>query len=227
MLGCTPIEAGSYGGYGQALFSGDTNHSMAEGDTKKQPADTQSVFMAYQETRGFLKKYLRRFYDNTQDIEDALQESFLKTYEIEKKQRIDTPAAYLFMTVNNFARRDLKKKSRMRAEPIEEIDLSRLSIGMDAVEKGLEARQTLAIFCEAADSLPDQCRKAFLLRKVQGFSQKEIAKTMGISESTVEKHLAKGLMRSMEYMARRGSDLPKNNTRDNGLSAEKAEGKEK
>jgi len=190
--------------------------------------------MAYQETRGFLMKYLRRFYDNTQDIEDALQESFLKTYEIEKKQDIEAPAAYLFMTANNFARRDLKKKSRMRTEPIEEIELSGLSIGMKAVEEGLEARQTLAFFCEAADSLPDQCRKAFLLRKVQGFSQKEIAKTMGISESTVEKHLAKGLMRSMDYMARRGSDTPrresdmsKGKSQKHALSAEKAEGKEK
>jgi len=179
--------------------------------TKKMPdkpsAEKQSVFMAYQETRGFLTKYLRRFYNNAQDIEDALQESFLKTFEMEKKQTIDSPAAYLFMTANNFARRDLKKKSLMPAEPIEEIELSKLFIGMQSVEDGLEARQTLAIFCEAADSLPDQCRKAFLLRKVQGYSQKEIAKTMGVSESTVEKHLAKGLMRSMEFMARRGSEI--------------------
>lgn len=176
----------------------------------KQPTDRQSVFIAYQETRGFLMKYLRRFYNNAQDIEDALQESFLKTFEMEKKQTIDSPAAYLFMTVNNFARRDLKKKSLMPAEPIEEIELSKLFIGMKSVEEGLEARQTLAIFCEAADSLPEQCRKAFLLRKVQGYSQKEIAKSMGVSESTVEKHLAKGLMRSIEFMARRGSDVGQN-----------------
>jgi len=200
---------------------------MAENHSKKSTAGTQSVFMAYQESRGFLMKYLRRFYDNRQDIEDALQESFLKTYEIEKKQHIDTPAAYLFMTVNNFARRDLKKKSRMRTEPIEEIDLSSLYIGMQAVEEGFEARQTLAIFCEAADSLPDQCRKAFLLRKVQGFSQKEIAKTMGISESTVEKHLAKGLMRSMEYMARRGSDTSKGKAQSKTLYKNKATGNKK
>ena len=180
---------------------------MATNGPDGPPADRQSVFMAYQETRGFLMKYLRRFYNNSQDIEDALQESFLKTFEMEKKQKIDSPEAYLFMTVNNFARRDLKKKSLMPTEPIEEIELSKLFIGRKSVEEGLEARQTLAIFCEAADSLPDQCRKAFLLRKVQGCSQKEIAKAMGVSESTVEKHLAKGLMRSIEFMARRGSEI--------------------
>lgn len=180
---------------------------MTKNEHDTPPTDRQSVFMAYQETRGFLMKYLRRFYNNSQDIEDALQESFLKTFEMEKKQTIDSPAAYLFMTVNNFARRDLKKKSLMPAQPIEEIELSKLFIGMNSVEEGLEARQTLAIFCQAADSLPDQCRKAFLLRKIQGYSQKEIAKAMGVSESTVEKHLAKGLMRSIEFMARRGSEI--------------------
>lgn len=200
---------------------------MATNGNKKPGARRQSVFMAYQETRGFLKKYLRRFYDNAQDIEDALQESFLKTYEIEKKQEIESPAAYLFMTANNFARRDLKKKSHISTEPIEEIELSRLSIGMNAVEKGLEARQTLAIFAEAADSLPDQCKKAFLLRKVHGYSQKEIAKTMGISESTVEKHLSKGLMRSMEFMARRGSDVATKSKVSRSKNADSAKGKKK
>lgn len=164
----------------------------------------QSVFLAYQETRGFLRRYLRRFYSNHQDIEDALQEGFLKTFEIEKKQDINSPSAYLFMTVKNFAQRDLKKKSRLKIDGIEDIDAASLSIDREAIEDSLETRQTLSIFCDAADALPEQCRKAFLLRKIYGFSQKEIAELMGISISTVEKHLAKGLQRSMDYMAEQG-----------------------
>ena len=165
----------------------------------------QSVFLAYQQTEGFLRKYLRRFYQNPQDIEDALQEGFLKSFEIEKKQQIDSPSAYLFMTVKNFACRDLKKKSLFNVTGIEEIDLNNLTIDRKAIEESLESRQNLSIFCEATDSLPEQCRKAFLLRKVYGFSQKEIAELMNISVSTVEKHLAKGLLRSMEYMNNHGS----------------------
>ena len=168
----------------------------------------QSVFLAYQETSGFLRKYLRRFYSNRQDIEDAMQEGFLKSFEIEKKQKIDNPSAYLFMTVKNFACRDLKKRSKIKTNGIEEIELSNLTIDRKAVEKSLEVRQSLSLFCQAADTLPEQCRKAFLLRKIYGFSQKEIAGMMDISVSTVEKHLAKGLARSMDYMEKQGSDLP-------------------
>jgi len=182
---------------------------MAKSGDKSGSPSGQSVFKAYQETKGFLRKYLRRFYSNAQDIEDALQESFLKTFEIEKRQEIENPEAYLFMTASNHARRDLKKKSKLSAEAIEEIAHSDLSIGMRAVEKNIEARQNLALFCDAAESLPAQCKKAFLLRKVYGYSQKEIADAMEISVSTVEKHLAKGLSRSVEYMNRHGAAVGK------------------
>ncbi len=164
----------------------------------------QSVFLAYQETQGFLRKYLRRFYHSRQDIEDTLQEGFLKSFEIEKKQDILSPSAYLFMTVKNFASRDLKKKSRAKFTRIEEIDLDSLILDRKAIEESLESRQNLSIFYDALNTLPEQCRKAFILRKVYAFSQKEIAELMGISVSTVEKHLAKGLKRSMEYMTQHG-----------------------
>jgi RNA polymerase sigma-70 factor (ECF subfamily) len=45
--------------------------------------------------------------------------------------------------------------------------------------------------------LPAQCRRAFELRTFEGLSQRQIAGAMGISEKTVEKHLAKALLRVM------------------------------
>jgi DNA-directed RNA polymerase specialized sigma24 family protein len=38
-----------------------------------------------------------------------------------------------------------------------------------------------------------RCRRAITLRKIYGWSQKEIAVEMSLSENTVEKHIAKGL----------------------------------
>ena len=169
--------------------------------------NAQSIFIAYQETNGFLRRYLRRFYTNRQDIEDAMQEGFLKSFEIEKKQIITSPAAYLFMTIRNFACRDLKKKSRLTLVQIEDIDLFTLIIDRKTIENSLELRQSLTLFCEAADQLPQKCRKAFLLRKIYGCSQKEIATMMKISVSTVEKHLAKGLQHTMDFMAQNGEVL--------------------
>ena len=43
------------------------------------------------------------------------------------------------------------------------------------------------------DDLPQQCGRVVRLRKIDGRSPSEIAVLLGISVSTVEKHLAKGL----------------------------------
>ncbi len=55
-------------------------------------------------------------------------------------------------------------------------------------------------FCQAVRQLPLQCRKVFVLKKVYGYSQREIAEQLQISESTVEKHIAAGLKSCMLYM---------------------------
>ena len=50
--------------------------------------------------------------------------------------------------------------------------------------------------------LPVQCRRVFVLKKVYSYSQKEIAEELGISEKSVEKHMALGLQRCRDYMER-------------------------
>jgi len=40
-------------------------------------------------------------------------------------------------------------------------------------------------------------------KRVYGLSQKEIAQYLSLSESTVEKHVAKGLLKSSQYMERK------------------------
>jgi RNA polymerase sigma-70 factor (ECF subfamily) len=54
--------------------------------------------------------------------------------------------------------------------------------------------------CGAVRTLPVQCRRAFVLKKVYGLSRREIAEYMGLSESTVQKHIAKGMTMCAEYM---------------------------
>ena len=48
-----------------------------------------------------------------------------------------------------------------------------------------------------------QCRRAFVLKKVYGYSQREIAQELELSESTVEKHIANGVKRCTYFMMQR------------------------
>jgi RNA polymerase sigma-70 factor (ECF subfamily) len=62
----------------------------------------------------------------------------------------------------------------------------------DSLER-VSGRQALARLAAAFDRLPDRCREAVWLRRVEDLPQKAVAQRMGVSEKTVEKHLAKGM----------------------------------
>ena len=49
--------------------------------------------------------------------------------------------------------------------------------------------------------LPVQARRVFVLKKVYGYSQREIADELGLAQSTVEKHVALAVRRCAEYMS--------------------------
>ena len=45
----------------------------------------------------------------------------------------------------------------------------------------------------AIAQMPPQCQRVFIMHKVYGFKYKEISQQLGISVSTVEKHIMTGL----------------------------------
>jgi RNA polymerase sigma-70 factor (ECF subfamily) len=60
-------------------------------------------------------------------------------------------------------------------------------------EAYVAARQELHLLQSALDELPPRCRQVVLMRKVEGLSQKEVARQMGITIETVENQVAKGM----------------------------------
>jgi RNA polymerase sigma-70 factor (ECF subfamily) len=67
----------------------------------------------------------------------------------------------------------------------------------------LESREELRALADAIAELPAQCRRVFTLRKVYSLSPDEIAVRLGLSVSTVEKHLVKGLRYCSDKLGRR------------------------
>ena len=85
-----------------------------------------------------------------------------------------------------------------RTDALDEYDPA-FTDGVD-IERQVEASERFELFCRAVARLPDVCRRAFVLRRVYGFSQREIAEHLGISIKTVEAHLAKGIVRCTDFM---------------------------
>jgi len=52
--------------------------------------------------------------------------------------------------------------------------------------------------------MPRQTRRAFQLRRIEGLSQREVAAALGLSESTVEKHIMRAIKLLMQQFGRGG-----------------------
>ena len=174
---------------------------MINNSNKRSSPDFESVITpAFVKNQSFMKRFLTRFLSSSQDIEDVVQESYLKALCAEKKQVINSPKAFLFRIARNEALKELQKKSRRITDYLDELDVPEASTSDTVVEDSSIAKQRFGLFCESALEMPPRCRKAFLMCKVYGYSYKEIASHLGIAVSGVEKHIARGLEICVAYV---------------------------
>ncbi len=135
-----------------------------------------------------------------------MQEAYVRLCQVEDPADIRTPHSYLFKTARNLALDFVKRSETRLSDSLEELldgQLPQVERSTDATFEEVANDEEFSQFCDAVRHLPLQCRRAFVLKKVYGYSQKEIAREMGISENTVEKHVALGLRRCLHYMQRR------------------------
>lgn len=165
---------------------------MSEIKSKRRTLSMVSV--AYIENNLFLKKYLTRFFSSQQDIEDVVQEAYLRAYVAEQKKGIEHPKAFLFRVAKNVALTKLTRKSKQITDYLEELASPVVLSSEASSDEELEADELLGVYCEAVATLSDKCREVYLLRKVHGLTHKEIAERMSLTTSSIEKYLRHGVL---------------------------------
>ena len=167
-----------------------------------------AVSAAFLLNHDFLKRFLARFFSDSQDIEDVAQETYLRAYVAEQQKEIKQPKAYLFRIARNLALTQLTKKSNKITDYLEESDASVVIEYGAAADTEVEAQESLGLYCEAVAALSEKCRQVFLLRKVHGLAHKEIAKRMSLSVSSVEKYLLRGILECKAFVQEHEGRVP-------------------
>lgn len=177
---------------------------MKNGSNRQKTRPLLGISALFIEHSAFLKKYLTRYLHREEDLDDVVQEVYLKAYSAEQEHTIEQPKAFLFSIAKNLALNELNRKSRQMTGYIEECLSPPVMESASTTEGEVEAQQSLGLYCEAVAALPEKCRRVYLLRKVHGLSHKEIALRLGISTHTVDKHLRNGAERCHDYMQEYG-----------------------
>jgi RNA polymerase sigma-70 factor (ECF subfamily) len=129
---------------------------------------------------------------------DVVQNVFISLWESRNTFRYDYPEAFLYKMVRNaslnYVRHlkvvdnlKIKAKAQFLGEELYHIDM----VGNQPyvlIEKELQEKVV-----EVMDNLPEKCKAVFLLSRIDGLKNHEIAYQLGISIKTVEKHISKAL----------------------------------
>jgi len=144
-----------------------------------------------------LRAWLRARFSASLDVDDIIQESYLRILRVAEFKPINAPKAFLFATARNVAL-NLARAANIRGEniglPMELLD------GEEGIQEALARNQELEILTKAVQALPARCREIFTLCKVYGMSPKQIAQEMALSLPTVYRQLSIGVEKCAQFL---------------------------
>lgn len=138
----------------------------------------------------FLRKNLRK----SDDHDDIRQDVYLRIYK--HACRFGPPentGTILFVTARNLL---IDRARRFRLVPIEHMEnidqFPESGINELSPERIISAREQINALQIAMNAMPARPREAIKLQRIEGKSRIEIARDLGITQSTVDKHLKYG-----------------------------------
>lgn len=174
----------------------DPDNRAADQTNQADEGQLDRLYAAYKTP---LERYFRKRVLNPTEVDDHVQEVFSRLAGRFGEEQLQNPEGYLFQIAANIlrdrARRDIFRKAaseqfaQSHEDSFEAITPERVLLGKRRLE---ELKVALA-------EMPERVRHVFLLHRYEGMKYREIAEHLGISVSSVEKHM----MAAIKHLARR------------------------
>ena len=160
--------------------------------------DEKAFDMLYRLYFPRLFSYSTKIVENPNMANDIVQNVFIKVWENPKILKTENPEAFLFKMIKNASlnyirhqlvvnNHKLKIKEKYLGEELYYIDF----VGNEPVE--LISSELHARVEQVMEMLPPKCRSVFLLSRIEGMKNSEIAEKLNVSIKNIEKHISKAL----------------------------------
>lgn len=180
--------------------------STSTSDSQSIPADDHARWFReeVQPHEAALRSFVRRRVPSIADVDDVVQDSYIKILQARPAGRIASVRGYLFTIARNTASKLFRKQKIFAPVPVSELPGWRVLDDTQDVAAAADKHLQDELIAEAIAELPTRCREILLLRVADGCSPAEIATRLGISESTVRTQLTRGLDRCTKWLRERG-----------------------
>lgn len=142
------------------------------------------------------------------DPDDVIQEAYAILAELESVEGIRHPRAYLFQVARSIVVRHVRRARIVSIQTVEDLERLEHPDAAATPERLAIDRDELRQLAQAIAAMPAKTREAFVLRRVKGLPQREIAARMRISENTVETHISRGVLFLIDWFGRSGNNRP-------------------
>lgn len=127
------------------------------------------------------------------EVDDVIQETYARLITLQSVEGVRNPKNYAFQTAYSVLMTHLRRSRVVSLRAVVDIDYLGAAADEPSPEQEAADRDELRRLSEAIANLPPRVGEVFRLRRIDGLSQREVAIRLGISESTVEKHMGKSL----------------------------------
>lgn len=143
------------------------------------------------------------------EVDDIVQETYAILAALESVDAIRNPRSYAFQTAHSLILAHLRRSKIVSIRSASDLELQSTMAETPTPAQVAEDRDELAHVAQVLADLPPKVREVFLLRRVQGLSQRETAARLGITENSVEKRVSQGIRALLAAFGRGGKRAPK------------------
>ena len=149
----------------------------------------------YEQYHNELHRFLmRRSSGGAQAARDLAQEVYLRLLRVEEPELLRNPQGYMYRVASHVIYEYLLKGEQepltFNSDKVEQLDANPIELPEDELDAQLSAHKQLRLML---DQLPPTHRAIFILSKRDGFSYKEVAEKLNLSNHTIKKYLFQAL----------------------------------